>query len=248
MSKQTNVVLKSKVLPYFRHFEQMKGVNSDENGFIEYPKCYRTVDLDQNECVLLEDMGSRGFKKPNQPSIEMTVEHCRLYLSALAKCHAIALTMKDQEPDKFKQLTSNLTDAYIRKSEASADAYYAMEAENVIKALSHPEDAHLCGKVKDFFAKGALNVGVENIERELNESATVISYGDAYQNNLLFRYDSDGNPVEVSLIDWQLSRHASPVIDFVYFVFCCTTKHLRDHHYDHLMKTYHDHLSAHIRR
>lgn len=29
-----------------------------------------------------------------------------------------------------------------------ADAYYAAEAENVMKTLSAPDDAHLCAKVK----------------------------------------------------------------------------------------------------
>lgn len=214
---------------------------------MEYPECYRTVDQDQNECVLLEDMKSRGFTKPKH-SVEMTVDHVWLYLSALAKFHAISFAIKDQEPDKFKQLTSNLGDVYLQKGDVVADAYYAMEAENVMKALSSPEDAHLGSKMKEFFAKGAANVSIEIIERELNESATVISFGDAQQNNTTFRYDSNGNPVEIRLIDWQVSRHGSPVIDFVVFVFSCTTKEMRDIHYEHMLKAYHDQLAAHMRR
>lgn len=226
----------------------MKGVNIDDGGFIEYPKCYRTMDLDQNECSLLEDLNSRGFTKLEQFSKEITVEHVRLFLNALAKFHAHSFAINDQDPEKFKQLTSNLTDIYMYKGNAVANAYYAAEAENVLSSLSTPDDIHLYVKVKEFFAKGALDVGIESIERELNESATVISYGDAYPINTMFKYDSNGNPVEICLVDWQLSRHSSPVIDFVHFVFSCTTKEMRDIHYEDLLKTYHDHLSAHIRR
>lgn len=242
------IFMHDEVLPYFREFEQTKGVNGDNGGFIEYPKCYQTMDLDQNECVLLEDLKGRGFTKSDQHSTEMTVEHVRLYLSTLAKFHAISFVLKEQEPEKFKQLTSNLTDIYMSKSSLVADAYYAAEAENFLQALSSPDDAHLYSKVKEFFAKGALNVGIDSVERELNESATVISYGDAYQRSMSFKYDSNGHPIGISLIDWQLSRHGSPMIDFIHFVFSCTTKEMRDIHYEDLLKTYHDHLTAHIRR
>lgn len=243
-----DIDLKLQILPYFRKFEQSKGVSDDEDGFNAYPECYRTVDADQNECILLEDLNSSGFTTLDHHSEETTVDHVRLFLNALAKFHAISFAINDQQPEKFKQLTSSLSDIYMYKGNVVAEAYYAYEAENVLKAVSGADDAHLYAKVKEFFAKGALNVGIESIERELNEMATVISCGDAYLCNTMFKNDSNGNPVEISLIDWQLSRHASPVIDFVYFVFSCTTKEMRDIHYDNLLKTYHDHLSAHIRR
>lgn len=235
-------------MPYFRKFEQLKGVNVEEDGFIAYPKCYRTVDVDQNECILLEDLNDRGFTMLDHHSKEFTVYHVRLFLSALAKFHSISFAINDQQPEQFKQLTSSLTDICMYEGNAVAETYYAQQAEIILKAISGADDAHLYAKVKEYFAKGALNVGIENIERELNESATVFSYGDAHQNNIMFRRNSSGDPVEICLIDWQLSRRASPIIDFVFFVFCCTTKEMRDIHYDDLLKTYHEHLSTQIRR
>lgn len=224
----------------------MKGVNVDTDGFNAYPKCYHTLDTDQNECILLEDLNNRGFKILDNSSKEITVDHARLFLEALAKFHAISIAISDQQPEKFKQLTSNLTDVYVFKGNATADVFYAAQAESLLKTCSAPSDAHLYRKLKEFFAKGAHNVALEIIEQEISESATVISYGDAHQNNTL--YDSNENPVKICFIDWQLSRHASPAIDFIYFVFFCTTKEMRDIHYEHLLKTYHNSLSAHIRR
>ena len=64
----------------------------------------------------------------------------------------------------------------------------------------------------------------------------------------MFTYDNNGKPIDVNFLDWQTTRHASPIIDIVYFMFCCTTKELRDAHYDDFLKVYHNSLSAHVRR
>lgn len=236
------------ILPYFRVFEQSKGINIDEDGFTSYPKFYRSLDVDQNECIFFENLNNRGFTMLDKHR-EITLNHIRLYVNALAKFHAISFAINDQQPEKFKQLTSNLTDIYMYEvDEAAAGAYHALQADYLLKILSAPDDAHLYLKLKDFFAKGAFHVGIENIKQQLNESATVILHGDAHQNNTMFRYDCNDNPVDICLIDWQLSRRASPIIDFIQFVFFCMTKEMRDIHYDDLLKTYHDQLSTHIRR
>jgi hypothetical protein len=44
------------------------------------------------------------------------------------------------------------------------------------------------------------------------------------------------------LIDWQISRYCSPVIDLVYFIFICTDRQLRAKHYDELLNIYHHSL------
>lgn len=44
-------------------------------------------------------------------------------------------------------------------------------------------------------------------------------------------------------MDWQVPRYSSPVTDIVYFLFCCTSKELRDKHFDSLIKLYHSTLT-----
>ena len=63
--------------------------------------------------------------------------------------------------------------------------------------------------------------------------------GVAFQNNA---------PVELRLLDFQIARYASPVLDVLYYVFCCTTKELRDEHYEDLLKIYHSSLSDFLKR
>lgn len=51
-------------------------------------------------------------------------------------------------------------------------------------------------------------------------------------------------PQHICLIDFQIARCASPVLDLLYFLFTSTTKELRDKHLDEVLSIYHTALSA----
>lgn len=45
--------------------------------------------------------------------------------------------------------------------------------------------------------------------------------------------------MKICLIDFQISRYCSPVLDLVYFLFVCTSGEMRAIHYDELLTIYH---------
>lgn len=45
-------------------------------------------------------------------------------------------------------------------------------------------------------------------------------------------------PSKIVLLDWQVSRYCSPVLDLVYFFFVCTDREFRSQHYDEFLKIY----------
>ncbi|XP_037036188.1 uncharacterized protein LOC119074271 [Bradysia coprophila] len=236
------------VLPYFRYFEESKGIIGGDDAFTEYPKCFRTVDIELNECVLLEDLKIRGFIPIDRHTEEPSYDHIRLFLLALAKYHAISLAIKDQQPEKFQSLTANTKVFIIDRDNESFHAYFNEQVQYASNLLSAEEDAHVLKKLKQFFSKDALDIFVDLIEQGAMEPAAVVSYGDANLNNSLFRYDNSKKPVEICLLDWQESWLGTPIADVVYYLFVSVTKAIRDAHYDHLLKEYHTQLSTHLRR
>lgn len=232
------------VLPILCQFEQSKGV--DKERFIEYPKCYRTVDEEPNECLLFEDLSVRGFTVIDRRREEVTVDHVRLVMETLGKFHGISFAFKDQQPDKFNEIVSNLSEVFIRREDDHLRDFFNKQCEHVFNSVSREEDATVLAKAKKLYECDAFDVAADCLE--MVGPATVISHGDAWQNNTMFRYDSSGKPIEICFLDWQTTRHTTPIIDIVYYMFCCTTKELRDAHYNELLEIYHDSLSAHIRR
>lgn len=233
-------------MPALRQFELSKG--EDRSGFTEYPKCYRTIDVDINECLIFEDLCVQGFTTIDRRTEEVTFDHLQLVMRSLGKLHAISFALKDQQPDKFNELASNLSEVFVRNDDPHLRMCFTKQAELAFEAVSGEGDAFLLAKVKKFYEREAIDIGADCLNPELTGDATVIAHGDAWQNNTMFRYDNNGKPIEVSLLDWQTVRVSSPVIDIIYYIFCCTTKELRDKCYDDLLRIYYDSLFTHIRR
>lgn len=193
-------------------------------------------------------MRDREFIIIDRYTEEVTAEHVRLVMKALGKLHAISFALKDQQPEKFNDLASNLRECFIRKDVPLAREHFNKLSESIFKVLNEKEDAHSITKLKKLFERDVIDIAADCLDLESTGSGSVISYGDAWQNNTMFRYDNARKPIEVCFLDWQISRHASPIIDIVYFMFCCTTKELRDAHYEDFLKQYYESLSDHIQR
>lgn len=54
--------------------------------------------------------------------------------------------------------------------------------------------------------------------------------------------------IDVCLVDWQMSRFASPVLDFLYILSTSTDKQFRQKNYHNLVKHYHQSVSKSIKR
>lgn len=233
---------------HFREFEESKGVIIEENGFSEYPKCYRTLDTEPNECLFLEDLSQRSFSIVDKSTETLSADHVNLVMRTLGKYHAISFALNDQQPEKFKKLASNLKEMFLESTDDTFQQYFNKQAHTALDTVTSEEDIHLHTKLKKFLEKEAMDIMMETLNLENIGSAVVISHGDTWQNNIMFKYDKNGKSNEISLLDWQISRLASPIHDIVYFMFTSTTKELRDIHYNNFLQTYHDSLSTHIQR
>lgn len=235
-----------KVLPALRRFEQSKCADPEIN-FKDYAQCYRTVDMEFSECLLLEDLDARGFVMLDRCHEDITVEHIRLLMRSLAKLHAISFAMKDQQPEQFQELVRDFDEVYLAKERQIDRDYYLHQANYIKKLVSREGDAHLMARVEKLFEIEPMDIAMNCIDPKISGCA-VISHGDTWDYNLMFRYDDNGKPIEISLLDWQMSRYSSPVIDILFFMFLCTKKKLRDAHYDEFLNCYHEQLSLNIRK
>lgn len=76
-------------------------------------------------------------------------------------------------------------------------------------------------------------------------ATSVITQGDSWAPNYLVRRTDKGE--EVMMIDFQLTRCSSAILDVSFLVYSCTSKELRDNHFQDLLKAYHDEISKGIK-
>ncbi|CAB3226322.1 unnamed protein product [Arctia plantaginis] len=230
------------VLPELLRFQSTKNV---KEPFDNYAKLVFAQSDGSNDVICLEDANLHGFRGAvRQEGIDL--DHCKIIMKVFARFHSLSFAMKDQEPEKFEKLRNAIFETYYDErlwdwytefwKRISGIAIDAVEKE-------YPNSIYL-EKVKQFAVperyQDMINAATKTVE------TGVISHGDCWTNNFLFKY-VNGHPVDAKLIDFQITRCASPVLDISFIICACTSQDLRDKYYDELLKLYHDTLSDHIR-
>lgn len=101
----------------------------------------------------------------------------------------------------------------------------------------------------DVYADRIVNWDIEKLVTQWIDVAepmkcgfTVLNHGDLWLNNMMFKSDEDGNPLDVSLIDYQTPFWAGPGADLWYFLITSIADDIKVKHFDDFIKFYHDQL------
>jgi hypothetical protein len=228
------------MLPEFAEFQRENKI-PDSKGFYNFPKVYYAdcnLELDEGIIIMedLRDSGHRMWDK-YQP---INLEHTKLLMTALGRLHAVSFALKAKRPELFKKY-AELNDFFLESfKDANFKNYLDQAVGKVADSLGEGNEKSKARVMKltgDIFQviESCLNV-------EATEPFAVVNHGDCWSNNYLYHYSKRGRPENIVMIDWQITRYCSPIIDLVYFFFICTDSALRLKHFDELLGIYHKEL------
>ncbi|XP_045762649.1 uncharacterized protein LOC123865577 isoform X2 [Maniola jurtina] len=232
-----------KVIPKLLEFQSSKNVSDPFTGFT---KLFLAYSDGLNDVVCLEDANVEGFGGHTSRQEGIDFEHCKVTMKTLAQYHALSFAIKDQKPELLDRISDAIFETYYDPrlwdwykrfwKRICGIAIDAVEKE-------YPNSIYL-EKVKQF----AVPERYEDMIRAVRDKTNgVISHGDCWTNNFLYKYNGTG-PVSAKIIDFQLVRCASPVLDVAFFIYACTDQVLREKYYDDLLKYYYEVLSGQIRQ
>lgn len=219
-----------------------------EDGFHEYPACFKTINTKPTESLILQDLCIDNFVMIDHRNENITADHVNLVMHTLGKLHAISFAVKDQQPEKFKQLSCNINELFVRTDDEHLKKVMQVFRAKELDIAEKFEDKRIGAKIKQAFDGDLVELSAKAIDSRKAEPYAVICHGDCWNNNTMFKLDANRKPVDVRLLDFQISRYGSPVLDILYYIFCCTQKELRDQHYDNFLQIYHSSLSKHLER
>lgn len=252
VNKQTREIMKSMqlferevfmynvLLPEFVAFQLEKKI-SRAQGFFAFPKVYyANFDKEKDESIIImEDLRNSGHRMWDKTK-PVNFEHAKFLMIALGKYHAISFAMKAKRPEqfeKFKALSDFIGDSF--REEAFKD-FLNQSLGRAMESLS-PEDTKSRTRFKKLIDHSQQFVA-DCVNPHLIEPLGIVSHGDCWVNNFLYHYKKGDQPDNIVLIDWQISRYCSPVVDLTYFIFACTDRQLRQKHFDELLRIYHSSL------
>ncbi|XP_053635501.2 uncharacterized protein [Cherax quadricarinatus] len=195
----------------------------------------------EKEMIFLEDLHPRGFQMFDRKK-GLSVAHATLVLQELARLHAASLLLKAKAPtedlaDRFTHIKTDWM-TFSDSAKAMINGVFSgslNSCEHLLHNIKGYEVAEQwIAKHKDYWAE------LIQIQLARNPKFDVICHGDCWNNNMLFRYNKEGDPVEVMLLDLQLNRVASPATDLNYFLYTSLHGHDRKANCQYFLSSYYD--------
>ncbi|XP_055548778.1 uncharacterized protein LOC129732183 isoform X3 [Wyeomyia smithii] len=238
----------TEIYPMMEEFQREKGIDTTdgEQAFNQIPRCLRTCLVECEEVILMRDLKEDGFDMFDRHK-ELSVEHFCMVIKALGRLHALSFALKDQQPERIERFRGMAELFTSREVDEQMEVWFGMLITRALETLDPEKESDVYAKAKKALDGKFMDMVKDLTLGEAAEPYAVICHGDCWNNNMLFKHEN-GVPVDFRLLDWQISRYASPVLDLMYFIFSASNKAFRDQHYENLIDCYHQSLTSFLRR
>lgn len=165
-----------------------KGIVPLLDGFNEYAQCFGVIEKEFSESLFLEDLRLNDFEMMDFRRDDLTFEHFELVMKALGKLHAISFALRDQQPETFAKITSNLDENYFRNDNEDFTTFLTAMGNRAINTLNERNRPELKEKFTRAIEKGYSKAGFELVTGKLAEPYTVLCHGRTLLNFLFVFY------------------------------------------------------------
>ncbi|KAK7083039.1 hypothetical protein SK128_021182 [Halocaridina rubra] len=238
--KKTLMYFKKEELFFTELAPVMREVLNRMGRPLRTPRCYENVINPGKELTIMEDLSRKGFKLAKGDR-NLNIEQSRLAMQEMAVFHAASLIIEKEIfgtplEEKYTILKEKWFEGHPHRS--CFHDWWSKQL-YIIADLAH--------KKGEAYQKHTqwLQMTAQKVIDELVDSArpshpkfSVLIHNDIWFNNILFRNNKQGSPIEAMLVDLQMVSKASCVIDMVFFMFVSMNNQDRLAHWEALLSTY----------
>ncbi|XP_012273647.1 uncharacterized protein LOC105696064 [Orussus abietinus] len=233
-SFRKEIFMYKEIFPEYNRLELENGY-SEEELFRVLPRFYGSrltldpkVDFTDDAVILLENLKPQGYASGDR-RLGYDLEHAKLAISAMARFHALGIATKMKRPEYFEELKRRCKCLQF-KGENFADSTKAFLA----AIGDDPEVSQYLERCQAAFDRGVDQAW----HRVPEEPWSTIIHSDFWVNNLLFKRDESGRPVDVKFVDFQNYLFLSPLQELVFFIFVSVQDEVKAAHVEELFDTY----------
>jgi len=193
---------------------------------LKNPQCF-----DNQAAIVLENLKYLDYTTKDR-IIGLDRIHMYFAIGHLAKLHAMMIALKLQKPEFFKKDVLPLIQYTMTKSTKDCVVTMIKKAQGDYKCIKEAEP--FLDKIEKTIEYGLHNVVVPQ------EPWTTYVHNDFWVNNMLFKYDKSGKPINMKIVDFQLSIYEYGVNDLIFFLISSSRKDVLDNHLDDMIDLYYD--------
>ncbi|XP_072387290.1 uncharacterized protein [Diabrotica undecimpunctata] len=185
-------------------------------------KCHATFSDENVDIIFLENLYQNGFILHDR-QLNMNMNHLKLLMKSFAQLHAFSLSLKEQHHESFLKIIENdlIT---IKNPNSNKSDFFNTSVAKVSTILKEAKRLDLSAKFDQLMEKGVSEI-LSNILNK-NPEQSVILHCDCHNNNFMFKYKDNNkeNPHDMVIVDWQIVKYHSPVLDLSYTLYAVASK------------------------
>lgn len=223
-------------------FEEFRKLQEDfhvEGKCENRPKCLGINAENFNEFLALENLRESGHKIFEKQRT-MDLGHIELVFKEYGRYHALSFALRKLRRKKFEDAAARLTNIFYNAiPETEMRIWHAATFEKAAKFVEDVPQAY------DSLKKFEMEIMefIKSVCLYDDEKFGVISHGDSWCNNILFKYENDKDvPTSLKFIDFQVSQYNTPIADLSHFFYSVSSGENLGK-YKKCLKVYHDSLT-----
>ncbi|KAJ8926031.1 hypothetical protein NQ315_009886, partial [Exocentrus adspersus] len=211
--------------------------------FQKLARCIASVSDLNSEKIVFENLKFLGFELQDK-KLPLSKEQFELIMKEYGKFHALSFAYKALCPDNYAELVKELQDVYSTLINGEGfQSGMKIVNEICMENLKGTVDERIIEKYK-LYTDNYVEMFQDSLD--CRTKYTVITHGDCWSNNMMFKYDEENKVTDVRFLDFQLTKEGSPCCDLSYCLYSGASKEILDDFYYYL-QIYHDSLSETLR-
>ncbi|XP_017145457.1 uncharacterized protein LOC108157778 [Drosophila miranda] len=200
------------------------------------PKCLEIGEMDGYLYFIFEDLSSQEFVTVDR-SKGLDMEHMNMSLRKLAELHAASVVYEDRHGPYSIDFEHGF--AHKDNTEHSRRGFDAKVKEYKAAMLTWGIEERC---LKNFpTPQQYIQMSLESLKTDAN-GFNVLTHGDFWSSNILFKYNSNNNLDKALLLDFQHCKWGSPAQDLLFIITISASRELRLKEYENFVRIYWEHL------
>ncbi|XP_014488120.1 PREDICTED: uncharacterized protein LOC106751660 isoform X2 [Dinoponera quadriceps] len=187
--------------------------------------------FDEQAAIILENLKHQDYTTQDR-IVGLDKVHMDFAIGHLAKLHAITICMKLKKPEFFQEKVLPALDYSLNEGAKNGMLDMVTKAHNDYKEI--PEAEPYLKRIEKMIEHGYRTVVTPE------EPWRTLVHNDFWVNNMLFKYDEAGKPVNMKIVDFQLTAYDYGVNDLIFFLLSSSRREVLDDHLEDMIDLYYD--------
>ncbi|KAF7414808.1 hypothetical protein HZH68_003297 [Vespula germanica] len=183
--------------------------------------------------LVIEDLATLGFRMADRQA-GLDLPHCLLAMRGLARFHASSVAICEKEPNQKKFYIRGI---FSSEHPPELTSFFTLGTKSLGREIRKWPDLEKYAEKIDKLADKIYDKAAE-ISKCRPDEFNVINHGDFWVNNMMFRYNEEGKPIDHIFVDFQMCTYGSPANDLQYFLSTSVDNDVYENNKDMLLKEY----------